>query len=61
MSMTIERRTTTPFARPVRELCFGLCLMCLFVALSEPRDDREALAARDGDDFVKGVGSEGDE
>ena len=32
----------------------------LFVALSEPGDDREALATRYGNDFMKGVGGESD-
>ena len=43
------------------QMCSWLDLVCLVVALSEPRDDREALAARDGDDFVERVGGEGDE
>ena len=34
--------------------------LCLFVALPEPGDDRETLATGDGNDFVKGVGGEGD-
>jgi hypothetical protein len=34
--------------------------LSLFVALFEPRDDGEAFAARDGNDFVKRVGGEGD-
>ena len=33
-------------------------LFVLFVALPEPGDDREALATRDGDDFMKRVGRE---
>ena len=34
--------------------------LCLFVALPEPGDDREAFATRNGEDFVKGVGGECD-
>ena len=39
---------------------FSVWTLRAFCGLSEPRDDREALATRDGNDFVKGVRGEGD-
>ena len=42
------------------QMCSWLDLVCLVVGLPEPRDDGEALATRDWNNFVKGVGGEGD-